>query len=108
MILSKADVGYSYSKTEIKFGYDDITINSYSYENNVLTIKPKGSEWIYLENIKPYNGGDTLFNGIINLSVQEGKELNCYAFMFSNDVKARIESDFNLYDCKINNCKRKI
>lgn len=66
--------------------------------NKVLTIQKNGSEWIYLEDIKPYNGGDTLFNGIINLSVQEGKELDCYAFMFSNDVKARIESDFNLYD----------
>lgn len=67
--------------------------------NNTLTIQPKCSEWIYLEDIPSKNvTNGTLFNGIINLSVHEGKELDCYAFIFSDDTaRAQIESDFNLY-----------
>ena len=70
--------------------------------NKVLTIQDNGSEWIYLEDVAGTTASNgILFNGIINLSVQEGKELNCYAFMFSDNdndnVRARIEKDFNLY-----------
>ena len=67
--------------------------------NKVLTIQDNGSEGIYLEDIAGTTASNgILFNGIINLSVQEGKELNCYAFIFSDDaVRTRIEKDFNLY-----------
>ena len=44
-----------YSKTEIKFGYDDITINSYLYENNVLTIYGENfnmNSYIYINDKK--------------------------------------------------------
>lgn len=83
--------------------YNDGTITKdqtgITQSNRVLTIPSKASEWIYLDDIaSPTDPHGILFNGIINLSVQNGKQLDCYAFMFSNTAGEQISKDFNLYN----------
>ena len=79
-------------------GYMTPDLTSISPQQNQLTLAPHSSEWIYLKDI-PYQSPWTIFNGIINLTVQGGKTLDCYAFMMETEAsRSRIEDDFNLYN----------
>lgn len=74
-------------------------LGSLTRDNNMLSIAPNASEWIYLDDISGTSDANgILFNGIINLSISDGKTLDCYAFMFSDNVQVRLENDFNLYN----------
>ena len=66
--------------------------------NKVLTIAPNSSAWIYLDTIESMNQANTLFNGIINLSVAQDATLYSYAFIMNigQEVIDRIQQDFNV------------
>ena len=70
-----------------------------SKENNELTIEPNSSKWIYLDEIPGVTSKyiNTLFNGIINLSVHNNMTLECYAFMVTRGEQyANLEMDVNI------------
>lgn len=69
--------------------------------NNTFTLMPGDSKWISLKSVTGvYNQNIVIFNGIINLNVELGKTLDCYAFMMNPGTASSVKWDFDNGHCE--------
>lgn len=80
-----------FSNTIKQDAFTDIHIH------NQIEIAPLRSKWIYLDTIPGGKVEDgNVFNGIINLTVEDNKTLECYALLFNADKQTIVNDDVNL------------